>query len=83
MAPGSFLVVSHATADFRPQVADEVTAVYDKAATPLVLRSRAQVAALFDGFELLPPGLVQPAAWRPDNRTGEGVGGFWAGVGRK
>jgi S-adenosyl methyltransferase len=80
--PGSFLVVSHATGDFRPEVAGDVTAVYDKASAPLVLRSRAQVAALFGGFELLPPGLVQPAAWRPDH-GGEGVGGFWAGVGRK
>jgi hypothetical protein len=82
LPPGSFLVVSHATGDFRPEVADEVTAVYERASAPLVLRSRAQVAALFHGFELLPPGLVQPAAWRPDHGTGEGVGGFWAGVGR-
>jgi hypothetical protein len=81
MAPGSFLVVSHATGDFRPEVAGEVTAVYDKASAPLVLRSRAEVARLFHGFGLLPPGLVQPAAW-PDHGSGPGVGGFWAGVGR-
>ncbi len=85
MAPGSYLMISHATGDFRPQVAGKVTEVYERAAAPLVLRSRAQVAALFGGFELLPPGLVQPAAWRPGNHGGgsEGVGGFWAGVGRK
>jgi len=83
MPAGSYLVISHATGDFRPEVAAEVTAVYERAAAPLVLRSRAQVASFFKGFELLPPGLVQPAAWRPDHGTGEGVGGFWAGVGRK
>jgi SAM-dependent methyltransferase len=82
LAPGSFLVISHATGDFRPQVAEEVSAVYDKASAPLVLRSRAQVAVLFGGYDLLPPGLVQPAAWRPDHGSGEGVGGFWAGVGQ-
>jgi hypothetical protein len=81
--PGSYLVVSHATGDFRPGIAQKVTEVYDKASAPLVLRSRDQVAALFHGFELLPPGLVQPAAWWPDHGSGEGIGGFWAGVGRK
>lgn len=81
--PGSYLVVSHATGDFRPEVAGKVTEVYERASAPLVLRSRAQVAALFHGFELLPPGLVQPAAWRPDHGSGESVGGFWAGVGSK
>jgi hypothetical protein len=85
LAPGSYLVISHATGDFRPEVADEVTAVYDKASAPLVLRSRAQVAALFEGYDLVPPGLVQPAAWRPDGQAADtvGIGGFWAGIGRK
>ncbi len=85
MPPGSFLVVSHATGDFRPEIAGKVTAVYERAAAPLVLRSRAQVAAFFHGFELVPPGLVQPAAWRPDvdGARSTGVGGFWAGVGRR
>jgi SAM-dependent methyltransferase len=85
VAPGSYLVVSHATSDFRPEVAGKVTEVYERASAPLVLRSRAQVAALFHGFELLPPGLVQPAAWWPRNHGSgsEGIGGFWAGVGRK
>ena len=84
IAPGSFLVFSHATGDFRPDVAGKVMAVYKRASAPLVLRSRAQVARLFHGLELLPPGLVQPAAWRPNNQAAgsEGVGGFWAGVGR-
>jgi S-adenosyl methyltransferase len=82
IAPGSFLVISHATGDFRPDIAGKATEVYERASAPLVLRSRAQVAALLHGLELLPPGLVQPAAWRPDHGTGEGVGGFWAGVGR-
>jgi len=72
--PGSFLVVSHATGDFRPEVAGKVTEVYERASAPLVLRSRAQVAALFHGFGLLPPGLVQPAAWRPDGQAVDTVG---------
>jgi len=91
MAPGSFVVISHATADFHPEAAAaRVTAVYERASAPLALRSRDQIARLFDGFELVSPGLVQPAAWRPDpdpdlddNAGGAGAGGFHAGVGRR
>jgi len=91
MAPGSFVVISHATADFHPEAAvARVTAVYERAGVPLALRSRDQIARLFEGFELVSPGLVQPAAWRPDpdpdpddNADGAGAGGFHAGVGRK
>ncbi len=82
MAPGSFLVVSHATADFHPEVAAKVTDVYRRASAPLVLRSRNQIARLFDGFDLLAPGLVQPVrilgfVWRGNdvvrNRLGLGA----------
>jgi len=85
LAPGSYLVVSHATADFHPEVAAKVTAVYEQATAPLVLRSRDQIGRLFDGFELVAPGLVQPAAWRPDGEgpASPGAGGFHAGVGRR
>jgi hypothetical protein len=84
MAPGSYLVISHATGDFRPDVAGKLTEIYREASAPLVLRDRTECARLFEGFELVEPGLVQPAAWRPDGTgTARGVGGFWAGVGRK
>ncbi len=85
MAPGSFLVLSHATADFHPDVAAKVTAIYQQASAPLVLRTRAQIERFFDGFDLVEPGLVQPAAWRPhDARPGmPAAGGFYSGVGRR
>jgi SAM-dependent methyltransferase len=83
LAPGSFLVISHATADFHPEVAAKVTEVYRQASAPLVLRSRAAIQRVFDGFDLVAPGLVQPAAWRPDPGTGSSsAGGFYSGVGR-
>jgi hypothetical protein len=34
--------------------------------TPLISRSRADIARFFDGFTLVAPGLVAPAQWRPD-----------------
>jgi hypothetical protein len=69
LCPGSYLILSHATADFHDQsVAGAVTAVYQKATAPLVLRDHDQVSALFDGWDLVDPGLVQLPLWRPDDK---------------
>ncbi len=85
MAPGSHLVISHATADFHPQAGAKVTQVYQHASAPLLLRSHSQIARFFDGFDLVEPGLVEPAAWRPDPEgpTKPSAGGFYSGVGRR
>ncbi|MEU9782733.1 SAM-dependent methyltransferase [Streptomyces phaeochromogenes] len=80
---GSFLVLSHATGDFADR--SDAQAVYSKATATLNLRSRAEVERLFDGFELVEPGLAQAPFWRPDTpppaRSGEI--GFYGGVARK
>ncbi len=69
LAPGSYLAISHGTADFHPQTAaTQAAAVYDQATAPLVLRSHAQVTAFFDGFELVDPGVVQVPLWQPDGK---------------
>jgi hypothetical protein len=66
---GSYLALSHGTADFHEDgPVGEATAVYQGATAPLVLRSYARVRALFEGFELVSPGLVQVPLWRPDSR---------------
>jgi len=77
-------VLSHATADFRPQAAATVTEVYRQASAPLVLRGHSQIGRFFEGFELVAPGLVQPASWRPDGTgpASPSAGGFYSGVGR-
>jgi hypothetical protein len=69
MAPGSYLAISHATADFDPDRAVEAIKIYKGATAPLVPRSRAQIERFFEGFELLDPGLVQLPQWRPDAET--------------
>jgi S-adenosyl methyltransferase len=65
---GSYLAMSHATADFRPVAAQHAAAIYDQATSPVTLRTRAQVAALFQGWDLVEPGLVQVPLWRPDGK---------------
>jgi hypothetical protein len=84
MAPGSYLVISHATGDFHPHAGAKVTQVYQQASAPLVLRSRDQIARFFDGFDLVEPGLVEPVAWRPDTGpVSPSAGGLYSGVGRR
>lgn len=85
---GSYLVLSHATHDFHDarQLA-AVRDVYKNATATLTLRPRDQVAAYFDGFELLEPGLVQPPFWAPEapvpnDPVLRGLG-FYCGVGVK
>lgn len=60
--------LSHATADLHPAAAREAAAVYEQTTSPVTLRTRTQVAALFDGWDLTEPGLVQVPLWRPDGR---------------
>jgi hypothetical protein len=66
---GGYLALSHATLDFHPPgVARQAVAAYENATAPFVPRPLAQVTALFDGFELVEPGLVQAPLWRPEGR---------------
>ena len=66
MPPGSYLVVSHATHEGRPDQAGPHTELYRRAGAPLTMRSRAEVERLLDGFELVAPGVVFLPLWRPD-----------------
>jgi hypothetical protein len=66
LAPGSFLVMSHASDDGLPEKAGEHRQLYRNTATPMTMRSRAQVTALFDGFDLVEPGVVYLPQWRPE-----------------
>jgi SAM-dependent methyltransferase len=64
---GSHLVLSHGTRDFHSgEVVDEPLQIYKKATASVTLRSHTEVAAFFDGFELIEPGLVQVPLWHPD-----------------
>ncbi|GAA1806970.1 SAM-dependent methyltransferase [Actinomadura chokoriensis] len=67
MAPGSYLAVSHVTADFDADSrVRDAGAVYKRATYQITLRSREQITRLFDGFDLVEPGLTTLSMWRPD-----------------
>ncbi|GAA4252363.1 SAM-dependent methyltransferase [Dactylosporangium darangshiense] len=66
-APGSHLVVSHLTLDgVDAAPAAQGQQVYRQTNAPIVPRSRDAILRLFDGYELLDPGLVWIGDWRPD-----------------
>ncbi|MGS2619341.1 SAM-dependent methyltransferase [Micromonospora sp. LZ34] len=68
LAPGSWLVLSQASADGRRgDERAEAERVYRNTDNPLWIRSRAELTALFDGFELVEPGVVWVPQWRPDS----------------
>jgi O-methyltransferase involved in polyketide biosynthesis len=70
MAPGSYLVISVGTSDGAdPAMLTEATKTYAGARMPFTLRSRAQIMDLFDGFDLVEPGLVSLPEWQPDFNT--------------
>lgn len=69
-APGSYLVLSHATSDYRPERATRTQGIYAKASHTATFRSRAQIEAFMAGYELVEPGLVDVINWRPDPDAG-------------
>ncbi|MEU6406581.1 SAM-dependent methyltransferase [Streptomyces sp. NPDC046985] len=84
----SWLALTHATDEDRPDTAAAVGQLYrDRATSPVTARSHGEIAALFDGFDLVDPGLVYVPLWRPDplDEVPENPSRYWvyAGVGRK
>ena len=66
LAPGSYLAISVGTSDGAdPDMLAEATQTYAGARMPFTLRTRAQILDLFDGFDLVEPGLVSLPEWRP------------------
>jgi hypothetical protein len=83
-APGSYLVLSHATTDDADHhVLSEIASVYESSAMPVVPRTGARIRELFAGFQLIEPGLVDVSQWRADMQVRPTRIRFLAGVGRK
>jgi hypothetical protein len=86
LAPGSYLALTHIGSDYFPdkQALAKAVAVYEKASARVWPRSRDQILGLFDGFDLLEPGLVPKHEWRPVTGVSPETPTIqWGGVGRK
>jgi S-adenosyl methyltransferase len=84
LAPGSFVVISHVTADFAPgPVSAGVSAYNAQVPAAVISRTHAQVSTLFAGLPLVPPAVVPLTEWRPAiTGTSTGLVDMYAAVAR-
>ncbi len=84
-APGSFVTISHAASDIdAEQQTEMVRRLNQSVAEKATLRDRVGVTRLLDGLELVEPGVVRVAEWRPDSQLeAASPTGLWGGVARK
>ena len=93
MAPGSYLALSHYTADRLPPAFIQATQdLYASATERTYPRSRPEVKRFFDGLELVPPfhdaepDITYVGLWGAENLTeadSDGSRAFYCGVARR
>jgi SAM-dependent methyltransferase len=88
LAPGSLLVLTHASYEgmpLPPERTGRAVDVYQDIRNPLIMRSREEIARFFEGYDMVEPGLVPMPRWRPEAAPEDedpyAFSGF-AGVGR-
>jgi hypothetical protein len=65
---GSYLVLSHGTMDFStPEGVAAYERMFASGGTDVRARPKATIAQYFEGFDLVEPGIVAVADWRPDD----------------
>jgi S-adenosyl methyltransferase len=81
---GSYLTISHPASDIHAEEMAKGSAMMNRSlANPVTFRPRASVERLFDGFELVEPGLVSTTQWRPYFGADTTPMPGWVGVARK
>jgi hypothetical protein len=81
---GSLMALSHLTADQMPQEMAGVVEAMKNSRDPMFFRPYNEVLAMFEGFELVEPGLVTASQWRPEHGiTDPAIEGVYGGVARK
>ena len=82
---GSYLTISHPSADFSPEEAADAVAASERSGISFTPRTQAEVAGFFAGLELVDPGVVPVLAWRPDGAAPADPGTvyYYGAMGRK
>ncbi|MFD7709441.1 SAM-dependent methyltransferase [Streptomyces sp. NPDC059786] len=88
LAPGSYLMISHASGEFDEEKAATATEMYRRRGLTMALRGREEIARFFDGLELVEPGVSMVPDWKPELGEAVPVEGDqrlpgYAGVARK
>jgi O-methyltransferase involved in polyketide biosynthesis len=83
--PGSFVAISHVGRDIdTDQQTEMVRRLNQSVAQKATMRDREGVTRLFDGLELVEPGVVRVTDWRPgSDLEAASPTGLWGGVARK
>jgi SAM-dependent methyltransferase len=85
LPPGSYLALSHPARDIDAEAMAKMAQVLNQMmAEKVTFRDHDEVARLFDGLELVEPGLVQASKWRPRSEAeAASPAALWAGVALK
>jgi hypothetical protein len=79
LAPGSYLVISHATDERSPEKMRANSEVAESSGAVLIPRGKDAVLRMFNGREPIDPGLVLVSYWRPDGgEPGPNADRAWA-----
>nr|WP_024126520.1 SAM-dependent methyltransferase [Streptomyces sp. FR1]AHE39139.1 Hypothetical protein pFRL3_362c [Streptomyces sp. FR1] len=81
--PSGSLFVHYDGVDTDPDLMKAQADYDDTGAVPYVLRSPEQIAAYYDGLDLLEPGIVSCPLWRPEAGTSPEPTYIYGGIGRK
>ncbi len=84
LPPGSYVAITHPTADFDAASMAGAVAAATQAGITLVPRSKSEVERFFDGLEFVEPGVVPVMDWHPDRPVDDpNAAWYWAGIARK
>jgi hypothetical protein len=84
LASGSYLAVTHPTADFNAEAMAGAVAAAEAAGVTLVARGQADVERFFTGLDLVDPGVTPVLSWRPERAPADPRSAYyWAGIARK
>jgi hypothetical protein len=85
--PGSYLAITHGADEGWDEEGKRLVELSARTTTPLTLRSSEEIGRFFDGYDVVPPGLVWAPRWRPESPSqapeGQQSTGNLVGVGRK
>jgi hypothetical protein len=85
LPPGSYLALTHPTADFNAEEVAGAVAATEQGGISFTVRGQAEVAAFFDGLDLVDAGVVPILAWRPEGAPLDDprAAYYYGAVGRK
>jgi SAM-dependent methyltransferase len=64
---GSYVAISHATEDGQAVAGQrDAQDIYARSNNAVIMRTYHEIAALLDGWDLVPPGIVRCPVWHPD-----------------